>query len=366
MQIQRKICGLYKILLIFILYYLFVKYDIFKIENKEDIPQFKYNEVKSFYPGSNNFKLNFDKKKCGKILKYKKNNEKDLVIFAYEYQNKSLNHNIFMEISIEKILNSIKSSIPFAHIICFVPIQSLKSKIVSRLIQFGIEIIKISNSNENIVNRRFIESYKYLKKNRFYERILLLDLKDVFIFSDIFATIGHNDFFVNYICHKESKNLENCSLFFNSINKKWFQQNMNEYNTNKKEVSKFLKLNPITINAGVFIGGIKYIYQFLKLFSHKLIEFNDKTQMKNFGYDQILFNYLFYLGYFDKFNIKAIGCEQRMCFRPKNLLFNKKTTKFFYEYSGCSPILIHKNYPNSWIIKSKKYFKALNILKYLK
>ena len=90
-----------------------------------------------------------------------------------------------MEISIKKILNSIKNSIPFAHIICFVPKQSLKSKIVSRLIKFGIDIIKISNSNENIVNRRFIESYKYLKKKKFYERILLIDLKDVFIFGDI-------------------------------------------------------------------------------------------------------------------------------------------------------------------------------------
>jgi hypothetical protein len=75
---------------------------------------------------------------------------------AYEYQNISLKHNLFMEISIEKNLNSIKNSIPMAHLICFVPIQSLQSKIVSRLIQFGIEIIKISNSNEIIANRRFI------------------------------------------------------------------------------------------------------------------------------------------------------------------------------------------------------------------
>ena len=71
--------------------------------------------------------------------------------------------------------------------------------------------------------------------------------------------------------------------------------------------------------------------------------------MVNFGYDQVVFNYLFYLGYLDKCNIKAVGCEQRMCFRPQNLLFNKKSTKFIYENSGCSPILIHKFYPNSWI-----------------
>ena len=358
MFIQRK--NLYFIQKnIFILLIIIILFISFFYEDKEDIPQFKYNEVKSFYPDAKNFILNFNKKKkCGKIFKYKRNNKKDLVIIAYEYQNKSLKHNLFMEISIEKNLNSIKNSIPFAHLICFVPIQSLQSKIVSRLIQFGIEIIKITNPNGIIANRRFIESYNYLKKNKkYYERILLIDLKDVFIFGDIFATIKHNDFFVNYNCNTESKHLKNCTSFFNSINKKWFKQNMNENNTNKMEINKFLELDPITIIVGVFIGGTKYVFKFLELFSHKLIQFNNKNQMHNFGYEQILFNYLFYLGYFDKCNLKPIGCEQRMCFRPQNLLFNKKTTKFFYENSGCSPILIHKFYPSSWIRKSKKQLK---------
>ena len=329
-----------------------MKICFFKIEDKKDIPQYKYYEVNSSYPGAKNFKLNFNKKKCGKILRYKPNNEKDLVILAYEFQNKSLGHNLYMEISIEKILNSFQNSIPLAHIICFVPLKSMKSKIVSILKKFAIEIITIPNSNEIIANRRFIESYKFLKKkNKIYERVLLIDLKDIFVFGDIFATIGQNDLFVDCNCNKESQNLENCTKFFNSINKEWFRQNMNEYNTNRNEINKFIKINPITICVGVFIGGIKNFFKFIELFSHKLIQFNNKNQMKNFGYEQVVFNYLFYLGYFDEFNLKAIGCEQRMCFRPQNLLFNKKTTKFLYENSGCSPILIHKMYPNSWIRK---------------
>jgi hypothetical protein len=84
--------------------------------------------------------------------------------------------------------------------------------------------------------------------------------------------------------------------------------------------------------------------------------------MKNFGYDQILFNYLYYNEYFKQINLKVIGCEQRMCFRPRNLLFNNKTTKIFYENSGCSPILIHKGYPNSWISLESKYLKKFNSL----
>ena len=333
---RKKLSGLLKKTILIIFIYFFVK-------DNDDIPKYKFNEVKAFYPGANNFKLNFNKKKCGNIFKYKPNNEKDLVILSYEFQNKSLSHNLFMEISIEKVLSSIKNSIPLAHLICFVPINSIKTKIVSKLKQFGIEIIKIQNSNGIIANRRFIESYIFLKKKKnIYERVLLIDLKDIFIFGDIFATIGKDDLFVNYNCNKESKYLENCKKFFNSINKKWFQENMNEYNTNKNEVQKFKKMKPTTLIVGVFIGGITNFFKFIESFSHNLIQFNNKNQMKNFGYEQALFNYLFYLGYFDKFNLKAIGCEQRMCFRPANLLFNKKTTIFFYENSRCSPILIHK------------------------
>lgn len=257
-----------------------------------------------------------------------------------------------MEMSIEKVMNSFQYSIPLAHFICFVPEKSKNSIIVSKLKKFNIEIIIISNTNEHITNRRFIESYKYLKeKKNLYERVLHIDIDDIFIFGDIFATIGKNDLYVNYNCNNESGGLINCKKFFNSINKKWFNENMNENNTNKKEVYKFRKMEPITIIAGVIIGGINKFYEFIKILSYKLIEFNNKNQMKNFGYDQIIFNYLFYLGYLDKCNFKIIGCDQRMCFRPQNLLFNKKTTKILYENSGCSPILIHKYYPDSWIFK---------------
>ena len=266
---KKEIDSIYKFIFLIIIIFFLAKIKFFYIiENNENIPQFKFYEVKSFYPDSNNFKLNFNKKKCRNIFKYKPNNEKDLVILAYEFQNKSFEHNIFMDISIEKVLNSFRNSIPLAHLICFVPLNSIKTKIVTKLKQFGIEIIKIQNSEDNIANRRFIESYLYLKKNKnLYERILFTDLKDIFIFSDIFSTIEQNDLFVNYNCNKESKNLENCTKFFDSINKNWFQQNINQYNTNKKEVNHFIEIKPITIIVGVFIGGINNFFKFVELFS---------------------------------------------------------------------------------------------------
>ncbi len=338
----------------------FISIFFYKYYKNKDIPNLKYYQVNSIYP--NNFKLNYNKK-CGEIFKYKPNNKKDLVILAYEFQNRSLLHNLFMENGIEKILKSFKFSIPNATIICFVPENSLKNKIVDIIKKFDIEIIQIPNSNENIANRRIIESYNYLlKKKNFFERVLHIDFDDIYIFGDIFATIGNNDLFVNYICNTESKNLENCKYFFQSINKKWFEQNMNKHNTNESEVIKFKKMKPITINVGVFIGDINNFFKFIEIYSQKLIQFNNNNQMRNFGYEQVVFNYLFYLGYFNKINLKAIGCEQRMCFRPENLYFNNETTKFIYNNSGCSPILIHKGYPNSWIKLGNKKLKNFDSL----
>ena len=158
-----------------------------------------------------------------------------------------------MEHAIEKVLNSLKFSIPRAHIICFVSELSMNNKIVGILRKYGIEIIKISNSKEHITNRRFIETYKFLKKNKDnYERVLHIDIDDIYIFGDIFATIGENDLYVNYNCNNESKNLLNCKKFFNSINKKWFEDNMNENNTNKTEVKIFKYKNLYLLDIKFF------------------------------------------------------------------------------------------------------------------
>ena len=346
----------------FLLISILIKYYIENKKDEKDIPLYKYNQVNSFYPKAKNLKLNY-KKKCGEIFKYKPNNKKDLVILAYEFQNRGFKHNLFIEIAIEKVLDSYKNSIPYAHFICFIPQKSINSTICEIIKKFNIEIIEISNSNEHITNRRFIETYKYLKEKKDnYERVLHIDIDDIYIFGDIFATIGENDLYVNYNCNIESNKLEYCRHFFKSVNKKWFKRNMNKYNSKKREIRKFKRKKPLTIIAGVFIGGIKNFYNFIELYSQKLLQFNNRNQMRNFGYDQILFNYLYYNGYFDQFNFKVIGCEQRMCFRPRNLLFNNKTTKIIYENSKCSPILIHKGYPNSWIRLESKYLKKFNSL----
>lgn len=70
-----------------------------------------------------------------------------------------------MEISNYEFL---QHSIPLANLIWFVPLNSIKTKIVSRLKEFGVEIITIPNSKEIIANRRFIKSYIKMFMKEFY------------------------------------------------------------------------------------------------------------------------------------------------------------------------------------------------------
>ena len=96
-----------------IFYFYFSKY--LKIEQ----PKYLFDQVDADFPDVNLFKPKF-KGKCGKYFKYKSNNKRDLIIFAYDFFNKTSckwDHLLFMEYGIKNILKSFKYSIPFAYII---------------------------------------------------------------------------------------------------------------------------------------------------------------------------------------------------------------------------------------------------------
>jgi len=343
-----------------IFYFYFSKY--IKIEK----PMYLFDQVDADFPSVNLFKPNF-KGKCGKIFKYKSNNKRDLVIFAYDFFNKKNNiwdHLLFMEYGIKNVLESFKYSIPFAHIICFVSKKSKETKVFSILKEFNVEIIEINDSSAHIVNRRFLETYIYLNKNKEkYDRVLFADMNDIYLFGDIFATIKKDDFYINKLNYYHNVPNKECVNFMNSSSWK-----ISYIKNLKKEKSlliykEFEKNVECILCAGLFIGGIEKSLNFFKIFSQALLDyaFNKTTiQMNNFGYDQLMLNFLYYTKKFEKLKIKVIGCEQIFCTRPKNLLFNKDTTRFYFETDNCSPILIHKNYPNSWISRKHKKLKNFN------
>ena len=327
-------------------------------------PKYLYYQVNADFPNVKLFKPNF-KGKCGKYFKYKSNNKRDIVIFAYDFLKKknTWDNTLFMEYAVRNVLESFNYSIPNAHIICFVTKKSKKKKVVSILKEFNVEIIEIKDSSAHIVNRRFIEAYIYLKKNKDkFDRVLFADIDDVYMFGDIFATIKNDDFYLNSLHSYHNVPNKECVYFLNSLWKSIYIKNLKK-EKNLLIYKEFEENVKCIICAGHFIGGIEKSLKFLEIISQALIDyaFNKTTiQMNNFGYDMLLLNFLYYTKKFDQLEIKIIGCEQIFCTRPKNLLFNKDTTRFEFETDNCSPIFIHKNYPNSWIRKKNKKLKKFN------
>ena len=66
---------------------------------------------------------------------------------------------------------------------------------------------------------------------------------------------------------------------------------------------------------------------------------------KQWGYDQTLLNWLFYNDYFKSVDITLQKCTQRMCFGPW-LDVDLKMKTFELQDIHCSPIVIHKDFPN--------------------
>ena len=83
---------------------------------------FKYHFKKSIfkYPELNKIKLNYSSK-CGELFKYKKNNKRDLVMFAYNSSNFDFNSE--RSLLIYNVLDSIKKNIPNAKILKVIAYQ---------------------------------------------------------------------------------------------------------------------------------------------------------------------------------------------------------------------------------------------------
>jgi len=285
------------------------------------------------YPKLDKIKLNYTSK-CGELFKYKKNNKRDLVMFAYN--SSKIEFNSERSLFIYSVLDSIKKNIPNAKIICFVPNNTKTSLVIQALQNNNVSIIKeMDFLNVSLVSSRFLYEYKYLKEYiNFFDRIIHADLTDIFFFSDVFETLKPNELIIN-------KEGGNNSLFGDKGNfllNYWFNKT---FGYNKTLLSFLERINPLMINAGLIMGDSKEYLKFLDIFIKNL----DHSKTLDYGYDQNLINVLFYTGKFDSINIKFDLCTQRSCFMP-NLTFNREDNTLYFK-TGCSPVLIHKSYPSN-------------------
>jgi hypothetical protein len=291
------------------------------------------------YPRHENLILNYSGK-CGEIFKYKKNSNRDLIIFSYHYIIRYKYRNI--KNLVINSLDSVIKSMPNAKIICFVSENSLKSKIVKILRRLNVEVIVFDEFKDiHIVTSRFFLSLKYLKQNKDkFDRVILSDLNDVFMLNDIFSTFNESQILIN----KECSNYDNtiCN-YFNSTNiVKWLNAS---YYDNKDLFNYIYNLKKPILNAGVIMGGIEKIISFLTILTSNF----DLKKAKRFGYDEIILNQLFY--YDNKFkdlDFIIEGCGQKICFRSKSIVYDFDSKIVQFKENQCSPVIIHKNFPNFW------------------
>ena len=303
-----------------------------------NIKHFKKSILK--YPKLKEIKLNYSGK-CGKIFKYKKNNKRDLIMFAYKSTQNDFNSR--RGLLIYAVIDSIKKNIPNAKIICFVPENSNISLIIHILKKNNVLIIKEKKFLKmKLVSSRFLYEYKYLKRNIInYDRVIHADLTDIIFFSDIFKTLKPNELIINKECGENSKfGKKGNFILYHPNDIKWFNRSFGE---NKAIVDIFKRINPMVINGGLIMGDSKQYLQFLDIMKRN---FNHKKALY-YGYDQMLINVLYYTGKFNKINIKFDLCTQRSCFIPKLKWENNK----LYFKNGCSPVLIHKSYPTIQRVK---------------
>ena len=285
------------------------------------------------YPKLNKIKLNYSSK-CGELFKYKKNNKRDLVMFAYN--SSKIEFNSERSLFIYNVLDSIKKNIPNAKIICFVPNNSKTSLVIQALQKNNISIIKEKDFlNMSLVSSRFLYEFKYLKQYiQYFDRVIHADLTDIFFFSDVFETLKPNELIIN----KEGGNNSLFGEKGNFLLNYWFNKT---FGYNKTLLNFLERINPIMINAGLIMGDSKEYLKFLDIFKKNL----NHSKTLDYGYDQYLINVLFYTGKFDSINIKFDLCTQRSCFMP-NLTFNREDKALYFK-TGCSPVLIHKSYPSN-------------------
>ena len=299
----------------------------------------KYYFSIGLYPKHENLILNYSGK-CGEIFKYKKNSNRDLIIFSYKYEFSYKYRNI--KNLVINSLDSIKKSMPNAKIICFVPKNSKYSLIVNILRKLNVLTILFEKYKEmHIVNSRFFLSLDFLNENKEkFDRVLLCDLNDVFILNDIFSTFNESQIVINKECFDFDNNF--CDYFNATSPVKW----LNEFYRDNKFLYDFIyNLKSPILNAGVIMGGIEKIISFLRILTSNM----DRKKTNKFGYDEMILNQLYY--YDKKFNdLKFIieGCGQKICFKSESIVYDINSKIVRFKENGCSPVIIHKHFPIFW------------------
>ncbi|EAL49964.2 hypothetical protein CL6EHI_012440 [Entamoeba histolytica] len=279
---------------------------------------------------------------CGKLFKYKPNNQRDLLIYGVYFSDKQKwfkqKHTTMKALSLNQ------HGIPNAKKVLMLGGEVPEVNFTSLMKSKGVDVIPVKvDSLYNGAVLRYFVIQKYLEENKEkYDRVFVADLRDVFFFEDGFSTFSDKQLYLSNECSRTNKGDIKCASLALKITKIWMQKSIN------KEVAELYAANKTKIiNSGTIFGGTEHVLRLLQIFTS---HFNYQ-RVNIWGYDQSLLNYLYYSGQFNSLNITVANCDQMFCFDMRNgCYYNKKEKSLIMRGSNCSPIIRHK------IVSKNPYF----------
>ena len=285
----------------------------------------------------NNF--NF-KGKCQEPFKYRPHRERDLIFTAARYNTKGWQWSSHRR-DIKQAAKIMAYTMPKVKKVCVVYMDS--PRIISYLKECGFEIIQAKQHNRhkrttNAAIDRFNQLKMYLDEHQGeFDRVALIDIRDIFFFADGFQTISDDEVVFSEECDKYSETEMYCIDYSqNNVNYDWLKRSYGN-----EIAEKYRKESKRVNNVGIIIGGIKPFTQLLDVFLEEIPK--RENVLDYWGIDNAILNYLRYSGKFDGINLTINTYSQRIAFAwkggydydiDKKIVTNKD--------DGCSPIIRHK------------------------
>ncbi|ELP91698.1 hypothetical protein EIN_413660 [Entamoeba invadens IP1] len=286
--------------------------------------------------------------KCREPFQYQQNNKRDLWLTAVGFKNHGYWLNNKNEILLSYALAN--STIPNADRVLLLMPGIHINNFVELTESYGIRVVnatlpRIYNIEKcQDASKRMFAFHDFVLHNREkYDRILISDHRDVFIFADFFETFSKEELVFTAECGR----YKDWCLDFNS-GPDAYRWMAHTYGVNA--ANEYRKNNSIYINVGTIFGGTGRILKYLDLMVKSLVP----AKWDAWGHDQTVHDFVFYSYFFQRENVTMERCSQRFCFLEKKPMgYDAKNKTLMNIYTGCAPVMRHK-VPQIYTGKNKK------------
>ncbi|ELP94536.1 hypothetical protein EIN_116470 [Entamoeba invadens IP1] len=288
---------------------------------------------------------------CSNVFKYQPNNKRDLWLTAVGVTSDSYYKKIMKDVPL--VLGLAHSSIPHADKVIILFKGYNYSELITLAHKNGFKTLEVDMSyikKCQDASKRFFAFKEYIQNNtEKYDRVLISDFRDVFIFADFFATFSSNDLFFTPECTYGGKS---CVTLNEWSNKIWMRKGFGQ-----KVSDGYVKNSSLLINVGTTFGGTEQVLNYVKLMTETM----KPERYSEWGHDQAVHNYIFYTHYFNQrynFYIENLKektienthknyildrCSQRFCFKEiGTIVYDSQKKTLFTKETRCAPVLRHK------------------------